>query len=40
MVLMFWWLALALLVLAALAVFVFRRPGAPSRPCRWPTAAA
>lgn len=26
MVLMFWWLALALLVLAALAVFVFRRP--------------
>ncbi|MFF8893096.1 vWA domain-containing protein [Brevibacterium casei] len=26
MVLMFWWLALALLVLAGLAVFVFRRP--------------
>lgn len=26
MVLMFWWLALALLVLAALAVFIFRRP--------------
>ncbi|RAF72079.1 hypothetical protein DN546_32345, partial [Burkholderia multivorans] len=26
MVLMFWWLALALLVLAALAVVVFRRP--------------